>query len=455
MSTLLIYLPLEAAVADTEFDYVITLDGVVISEQGRALAEALPLATGAERVAVAPARALSWHRITLPEGISASSSRLRAVLDGLLEDQLLDETGRMHFALPPTLLTGEPQWVVACDRRWLAMAYQRLQAAGRQVSRVVPEWGPPGHSLRLHVSGEADDPQLLVCGESGVSQMPLAGVSLATLTALGGDGHEMPQVSQDVPQGVAPGEGASDPAAGPGAFAALPALSVSAEPALVDLTSHALGCPVLPLTREERWLRAMTSPWDVAKRLQMRKRANRAQLEWLRAPRWRAARWAAVAVLGLNLVGLNALAWVDRQQQTAKQDWMAQTLRRNFPQVPAVVDAPAQMARQVQLLAEASAQPQPGDLDVMLGVLAQSLPPGQSLQGVEFNNGQLRLRGLTLPAGQVASLTSQLQSRGYALSADATGALMRPVPARASSNASPSAAPNTAATGGTNRVAKP
>lgn len=395
MSTLIIYLPLEAAVTDTEFDYAITPDGVVISEQGRAQAHALPPVPGAERVAVAPARALSWHSVTLPEGLNANAGRLRAVLDGLLEDQLLDEPGRLHFALPPNLHAGEPQWVAACDRRWLAMAYQSLQAAGREVSRVVPEWGPPGHSLRLHVSGAADDPQLLVCSEAGVSQMPLAGVSMAALVML--SPHE---------------EAAAAPA-------------VSAEPLLVDLASHALGCPVLPLTREERWLRAVTSSWDLSRRLQMRKRANRARMEWLRAPRWRPARWAALAMLGLNLIGLNALAWVDRQQQNAKQDWMVQTLRRHFPLVPAVVDAPAQMARQVQLLAEASAQPQVGDLDVMLGALSQSLPSGQSLQTLEFSPGQLRLRGPTLSAAQLSAASRQLDARGYALSADGTGWLMR------------------------------
>ncbi len=416
MSTLIIYLPLEAAVADTEFDYALTPDGVVVSEQGRAPAHALPSVPGSERVAVAPARALSWHRITLPEGVSAGSSRLRAVLDGLLEDQLLDEPGRMHFALPPMLLAGEPQWVAACDRRWLAMAYQRLQAAGRPVSRVVPEWGPPGHSLRLHVSGQADEPQLLVCGESGVSQMPLAGMSLAALVALEPD-----------PPSAQPG---LEPKAAP---------SVSAEPALVDLASHALACPVLPLTREERWLRAIVSSWDLSKRLQMRKRANRAQLEWLRAPRWRLARWAAVALVSLNLVGLNALAWVDRRQQEAKQDWMAQTLRRHFPQVRTVVDAPAQMARQVQLLSESHALPQPADLDVMLGLLGQSLPPGQSLQGIDFSQGQLRLRGPALATEQIASLSSQLRARGYALSSDTTGLLLQALPS--SSAASPSAPP--------------
>lgn len=423
MSTLIIYLPLEAAVADTEFDYAITPDGVVISEQGRAQAHALPAVPGADRVAVAPARALSWHSVTLPEGMNAGSSRLRAVLDGLLEDQLLDEPGRMHFALPPNVHAGEPQWVAACDRRWLAMAYQRLEAAGRQVSRVVPEWGPPGHSLRLHASGDADDPQLLVCSESGVSQMPLAGVSLEALAMLSA-------TQSEAQAAVAP--------------------SVSAEPALVDMTSHALGCPVLPLTREERWLRAITSTWDVATRLQMRKRANRARMEWLRAPRWRPARWAAMAVVGLNLLGLNALAWVDRQQQSAKQDWMAQTLRRNFPQVPAVVDAPAQMARQVQLLAEASAQPQAGDLDVMLGALSQSLPPGQSLQAIDYNSGQLRLRGPMLSAAQVATASTQLQASGYALSVDGAGLMMRALPSRA--NASAASAGSTSAA---NRNAKP
>ncbi len=424
MSTLIIYLPLEAAVADTEFEFAITPDGVGISERGRALAPALPLLAGADRIAVAPARSMSWHRVTLPDGLSANSSRLRAVLDGLLEDQLLDEPGRLHFALPPTLHTGEPQWVAACDRRWLAMAYQSLEAAGRQVSRVVPEWGPPGHSLRLHVSGEADDPQLLVCGESGVSLMPLAGASIAALWPGAQSQADQEKSVGDEPRAPAgqAGEGVGLPLA--------PAVltSVSAEPGLVDLASHALGCPVLSLTREERWLRAITSPWDLSKRLHMRRRANRARLEWLRAPRWRPARWAALALVGLNLAGLNALAWVDRQQQGAKQNWMAQTLRRSFPQTGAVLDPPAQMARQVQLLAEAGAVPQAGDLDVMLGALSQTLPPGQSLQSLEFNAGQLRLRGLVLPPAQAATLSSQLQARGYLLSTDASGALMRPLP---------------------------
>jgi len=49
-------------------------------------------------VAVVPLQVLSWHRVNLPQGslpksrlADRSANRLRAILDGLLEDQLLDD----------------------------------------------------------------------------------------------------------------------------------------------------------------------------------------------------------------------------------------------------------------------------------------------------------------------------------------------------------------------------
>ena len=68
----------------------------------------LPGRAGAEVVAVVPAAMLSWHRVELPKGTTAASPRLRAVLEGLLEDQLLDEPETLHFALPPQVRPGAP-----------------------------------------------------------------------------------------------------------------------------------------------------------------------------------------------------------------------------------------------------------------------------------------------------------------------------------------------------------
>lgn len=70
--------------------------------------------SGDEVVAVAPARALSWHQVELPQGVSTSSTRLRAVLEGLLEERLLDDAENLHFALEPTIDPGLPFWVAVC-----------------------------------------------------------------------------------------------------------------------------------------------------------------------------------------------------------------------------------------------------------------------------------------------------------------------------------------------------
>src|SRR3569832_320370 len=119
MSAVAVYLPPHGATASTEFDYVVTLDGVNVESHGAAAPALLPMAAraGAELVAIAPASMLSWHKVELPKGTSATSPRARAVLEGLLEDQLLDDPEAMHFALQPGAATSTA-WVVVCVWLW-------------------------------------------------------------------------------------------------------------------------------------------------------------------------------------------------------------------------------------------------------------------------------------------------------------------------------------------------
>jgi general secretion pathway protein L len=390
MSTLIISLPPEATTTQTEFNFVVTEDGVSAVQTGRARAEALPLLDkpGDVCIATAPLRALSWHSVTVPEGVAVGSARLRAVLIGLLEDKLLDDPDRLHFALAPTFQPGTAQWIAVCDRRWLAMAVQGLEAAHRPVVRVVPEWGPPTAPSHLHVFGTAKEPQGVLCVDSGVGVFPL---------------------SAELLEGF------------------LPTDTVSAELALLALASQVLQRPVTPLSQAERMVQVSRSAWDVAKRLQKRNMANRGKLEWLQAPRWRLARWAAVLLMGVNLLGLNALAWVDQYQLAAKKKAMQSVLTGSFPNVKTVIDAPVQMAREVRLLEQARAAASAVDLDVMLGVLSRTLPAGQTLQGLNYANGQLRMTGLELSADEARALTTSLQAQGYNASRDGVTWLMQPV----------------------------
>ena len=121
MSALLVLLPPQPVTASTEFEYAVSRDGSTVDSHGAAQAALLPAAAraGAEVVALVPATMLSWHRVELPKGTSARSPRLRAVLEGLLEDRLLDEPEGLHFAIQPNARGAGPLWVATCDRAWL------------------------------------------------------------------------------------------------------------------------------------------------------------------------------------------------------------------------------------------------------------------------------------------------------------------------------------------------
>ena len=112
--------------ASTEWTYVWSVDGKTATRSGRAATALLPKANSV--VAVLPSASLSWHRLTLPR---APASRMRAVLDGLLEEALLDDTAALHFALPPQPSTSGTTWVAAMDKAWFAAALNELEKIGR------------------------------------------------------------------------------------------------------------------------------------------------------------------------------------------------------------------------------------------------------------------------------------------------------------------------------------
>jgi len=123
---------------------------------------------------MAPAAALSWHRVTLPAGLGRGGAKLQAVLQGLLEDRLLQEPQQVHLALAPQWQSGEPVWVVACDKAWLQAHLQALQDAGLPVQRIVPELAPPASGQHWHALGDPDSGWLWCCdADHGVNGWPV------------------------------------------------------------------------------------------------------------------------------------------------------------------------------------------------------------------------------------------------------------------------------------------
>jgi general secretion pathway protein L len=392
MSALIVVLPTQPIGGATQFEFALTRDGSTVESHGAAQASVLPMPTraGSEVVAVAPARMLSWHRVELPKGVTARSPRLRSVLEGLLEDQVLDEVDTLHFALQPQARAEAPLWVVTCDRKWLQGALLALEAAGRPVSRIVPEFAPDG-SPALHAVGEAENATLVVAGAEGVAVLPLANSALALL----------PSLPENTP--------------------------CIADPPVAALAEQVLQQTPVLIQPAQRWVRAAQSAWDLAQfelsssgRARAFKRLGTVWADMVAAPQWRPARWGAALLVAINLVGLNAWAWRERSTLDAKREAMRLALTQTFPHLKLVVDAPMQMEREVGALRQAAGAASGRDLEAMLSALASALPPQRSVGGLDYANGELRAKGLALQPEESRTTISALKSRGYgaALSGD-------------------------------------
>ncbi|WHZ12700.1 MAG: General secretion pathway protein L [Burkholderiaceae bacterium] len=409
MATLIVHLPSEPVVATTRLEYVLASDRHAQSgSAGTAPAALLPQAAGGELVAIVPPALLSWHRITLPPGNIGSPSRLRAVLEGLLEERLLDDPGTLHFALEPQARAGASAWVAACDKNWLRSALTVLEVAGRPVARIVPEFAPElATSARpvWHAIGTPEQAQLVLTG-AGVTLLPLtrAGTALAA--------------------GAAGAAGALD--------AAPDAVRLVAEPAVAELAEHLLQRPVALEAGAQRWLRAAASPWDLAQfdfassgRSRVAKRLVGFWQTAAHAPQWRAARWGLGLLLLAQIVGLNAWAWHERAGLERVRGLIRATLTQTFPDVRVVVDAPLQMAREVDALRQATGAASDRDLEAMLGALSAAVPAGRRVAAIEFAPGELSVKGLQLSTAELAAATGKLQARGYRASGDGTALTIR------------------------------
>ncbi|KQR63278.1 type II secretion system protein GspL [Acidovorax sp. Leaf160] len=398
MSTLILTLSPDTPGPAAEYSYTLTADGHTAIRHASATAALLPdPGRAGETVAVVPARLLSWHRVTLPQGTGGQAPRLRAVLEGLLEERLLDDTVLLHFALQPGARAGEPAWVAVCDRAWLRAALQTLEAAGRPVSRVVPEFAPgptASGAAEFFAVGTPEDPQLVATGhgaDQAVVMLPLTPASLDWL-------------------------GASAQAAGD---AAAPE-PLRAEPAVATLAERLLGRPVELHTASQRALQAARGDWDLAQfdlassgRTRALRKAGSAAGLLARAPQWRAARWAIGVLLVAQVVGLNVWAWQERRALAAKEAGVRSALTQTFPQVRAIVDAPVQMERELALLRQAAGSLSPADLEPVMAATGAALPDGQLPASLEYAGGELRLRGLDLDAAAIDTLNQRLMARGY------------------------------------------
>ncbi|MBP7453860.1 MAG: general secretion pathway protein GspL [Ottowia sp.] len=394
------------------YDYATSTDGQTLASHGTASINLLPQAgRGVEVVAMAAASQVSWHRVNLPRGIGPGSPRMRPTLIGLLEDVLLDDPEQLHFAVDPDATGGGAAWVAVCNRAWLTAHLRALDAAQRPITRIVPELRPRTGNLRLIVTGEPDNAQVLMSGDTvpgGAQALPLTQGTLALL--------RLDALKRDAD--------ANDPSR--------TKLELLAEPAVAELAEQMLDRRVTIHQPAKRLLAASRSAWDLAQldlsrtgRARAAKKAGALWRDFLHAPTWRPARWGVALVLLANLAGLNLWAWRTQTEIQARRTQVSAALTETFPHVRAVVDAPVQMGREVAALRQSSGATSHRDLEPMLSALGQVIGTQTTPSAIEYAAGELRIKGIPLPASAMTDANQRLRPLGYRAHTDGDTLVLR------------------------------
>jgi general secretion pathway protein L len=383
---LILHLPHSAADATHGYAHAL-VDGVAVRHSSTALAVGLPRQSG-EVVALVPHSRLAWFSVQLPP--ASQGARLTAVVEGLLEERLLDAPQTLHIATAPDVMTtaraGGKTWVAVCDKQWLREVLSPLQAAGVIVQRLVPEFTPL-ESPVLQIIGSADHMQCVLCHAQGVTLLP-------------------PNTAQWRAFGV------SD-------MTALPILS---EPATLERAQQLSPQPPVLQSTGQRWQQACQTDWDLAQgewaqgRSQRVQRALQATWQTLRhAPAWRAVRWGLVSLLLVQVLALNAMAWRERSELRNQQIRLQRIVQETFPHVSLVIDAPLQMQREINALAKTSGALGPQDFESMLAALGNALPEQQIPRQLDYVDQGLRVQGVSLEDERIQN---ELHQRGYRVHPD-------------------------------------
>ena len=395
MSTLLLFLPPRARLrapgrampegTAREYDYALAIDGRQVSAEGRAAPAALPAADSV--IAVIAESDISWRRVELPR----AGRQMRAALAGKLEEVLLDEPDALHFALEPDAVGGDTAWVAVTSRPWLVDHLADLEAAQVFIDRVAPlSW--PDELARGHFFEMPNERGISVAlrwsHAEGVATLPLEG-GLAR---------------QFFPPGL------------------VHAAQWTATAAAATEAERWLGTTVTIQTPAQRALGVLDSAWDLRQfDLAPRARGVRAlrlvTRELMRKP-WRPVRIGLVGLALVQVIGLNLWAWQQQRELSARRQAVTAALTETFPQVRAILDAPVQMQKQLDLLRVSAGSIGDQDLEALLGAAAAAWPGDRPpTEALAFEPGRLTVSAQGWSPAQIDTFRNQLRSEGWQLDA--------------------------------------
>ncbi|MGF6965690.1 general secretion pathway protein L [Paraburkholderia sp. WC7.3g] len=413
MSTLIVLLPPRDPAVPSQEWQLPELPFVLLDKTGRtqrAGRSALALLPRAgTTVLMLAARDLLLMPATLPP---LRGPKLRQALPNIVEDQLIQDPQTCHIAVDPQGL-GEGRHLLAIvDRGWFRFIYEAFTAAGHRslcavpVTRCLPQ--TPVADVAASVDQTAEVREPVMAGSASVATslpgvapviaaeaptiVPMVaavlGAVVQTAPALlveGAIDSGVPRVELAIARG-AQGEGFAAPANA--VNATLAALAGAAPVSLYMLTEvpgnepgHATTNPARlaahihgasPLPFEQLARRALECRFDLCQFefASQPWRLDRATLRRLRLPIVLALAALVVAIIGANVQWL-MLA----RQRDAINTQMTELFLNTFPKTTVVLDAPDQMARQVQQLRVAAGELSPEDFLSLADGLARSLSP--------------------------------------------------------------------------------
>lgn len=417
MSTLIVLLPpRDPAVPSQEWQlpelpFVLLDKSGRTQRAGRSALALLPRATST--VLMVAARDLLVMPAKLPP---LRGPRLRQALPNIVEDQLIQDPQTCHIAVDPQPVAGGRQLLAIIDRGWFRFICEGFTNAGHRSLRAVPVTRCLPQAVALETPAEvaemvnAGEP--VMAGSASVATSlpgvaPVVAPGLASVVPMvaavlgavvptapamllesvvesAGD-RNTPRVELAIARGVQ-GEGLAVPAnavnATLGALAGAAPVSLymltevpGNEPSLgasspARLAAHIHGASPLPFEQLAR--RALECRFDLCQFefASQPWRLDRATLRRLRLPVL-----LAVAALVIAIVGMNVQWLMLSRQRDAINTQMTELLLNAFPKTTVVLDAPDQMARQLQQLRVAAGELSPDDFLVLADGLARSLAP--------------------------------------------------------------------------------
>jgi general secretion pathway protein L len=403
MSTLVLQLPerrrLRAGAADEsaapsrrrEYAYATSDDGIELDAHGDAAAALLPKRSIV--IAVVQEADVAWHRITLPK---APAARLRAAIVGVVEEALLDDADKVHLAVAPLAVAGQPAWVAAVDKAWLADELAALEKAGIFVDRVVPmAWpdDPPAGHFHAPAEGVGSTQSVVLTWASvdGVATVRLDGGLARAL------------VPQPPP----------------------PATRWTAEPMAAAAAEQWLGAPVNVMPTEHRLLQAGRSLWNLRQfDLARKTRGARAIADWARqltSPAWRPVRIGLAFLVAAQIVGLNVWAWHQKSAIESRRAAIQALVKKTFPRVGDADiqrDPAAVMLRETQALRTLAGKAGDADLEPMLQAAAAAWPGERPpVENLRYESGKLTLSAVGWSDAQIEQFRSVLRPAGVRVDA--------------------------------------